>query len=31
MKLQAEYDLEMEEITLAERIDQEVKPLKEAA
>ncbi len=31
MNLQAEYDLEMAEITLAKRIDQEVKPLKEAA
>jgi addiction module HigA family antidote len=31
MNLQAEYDLEIAEITLAERIVQEVKPLKEAA
>lgn len=31
MNLQGEYDLEMAEITLAERIDREVKPLKEAA
>jgi addiction module HigA family antidote len=31
MNLQAEYDLETAEITLAERIVQEVKPLKEAA
>lgn len=31
MNLQAEYDLEMAEITLAKRIAQEVKPLKEAA
>jgi addiction module HigA family antidote len=31
MNLQAEYDLELAEITLAPRIQQEVKPLKEAA
>jgi addiction module HigA family antidote len=31
MNLQAEYDLETAEITLAERIEREVKPLKEAA
>jgi addiction module HigA family antidote len=31
MNLQAEYDLETAEIILAERIVQEVKPLKEAA
>ena len=31
MNLQAEYDLELAEITLAPRIQQEVKPLKGAA
>ncbi|WP_243373823.1 HigA family addiction module antitoxin [Geotalea sp. SG265] len=31
MNLQAEYDLECAEITLAERIEQEVKPLRDAA
>lgn len=31
MNLQAEFDLEVAEITLAPRIQQEVKPLKEAA
>jgi addiction module HigA family antidote len=31
MNLQAEYDLETAEITLVERIEREVKPLKEAA
>lgn len=31
MNLQAEYDLETAEITLSERIVQEVKPLKDAA
>lgn len=31
MNLQAEYELEMAEITLAKRIEREVKPLKEAA
>jgi len=31
MNLQAEYDLEVAEITLAPRIQQEVKPLKKAA
>jgi addiction module HigA family antidote len=31
MNLQAEYDLETAEISLAKRIDREVKPLKEAA
>ena len=31
MNLQAEYDLECAAITLADRIKQEVKPLKEAA
>lgn len=31
MNLQAEYDLESASITLSDRINQEVKPLKEAA
>lgn len=31
MNLQAEYDLECAEIKLAERIEQEVKPLRDAA
>jgi hypothetical protein len=31
MNLQSEYDLETAEITLAEWIEQDVKPLKEAA
>ncbi len=31
MNLQAAYDLEVAEMTLAERIEREVKPLKEAA
>ncbi len=31
MNLQAEYDLECAEITMAERIEREVKPLKDAA
>ena len=31
MNLQAAYDLEVAEISLAERIEREVKPLKEAA
>ncbi|SNB44681.1 HigA family addiction module antitoxin [Geobacter sp. DSM 9736] len=31
MNLQAEYDLEVAEITMAERIEREVKPLKDAA
>jgi len=31
MNLQAEYDLETAEITLAKRIEREVKPLKKAA
>ncbi|ACM21073.1 antitoxin, XRE family [Geotalea daltonii FRC-32] len=31
MNLQAQYDLECAEITLAERIEQEVKPLRNAA
>jgi len=31
MNLQAEYDLECAEITLSERIKQEVKPLRDAA
>lgn len=31
MNLQAEYDLECAEITMADRIEREVKPLKDAA
>ncbi|HTP64831.1 MAG TPA: HigA family addiction module antitoxin [Geobacteraceae bacterium] len=31
MNLQAQYDLEVAEISLAERIEREVKPLKDAA